>query len=49
MKIGKVGNLVAILNYKNEYAIHIRNLKQSLNYGLIFKKVQRVIKFNQNA
>ena len=25
------------------------NLKQALNYGLVLKKVYRVIKFNQNA
>ena len=29
--------------------IHIRNLKQALNYGLVLKKVHIVIKFNQNA
>ena len=29
--------------------IHIRNLKKALNHGLVFKKVHRVIKFNQNA
>ena len=49
MKIEEVGNLVAILNYKTEYVIHIRNLNQSLNYGLVSKKVHRVIKFNQNG
>ena len=27
--------------------IHIRNLKQVLNHGLILKKVYTVIKFNQ--
>ena len=27
----------------------MRNLKQILNHGLVLKKVQRVIKFNQNA
>ena len=27
--------------------IHIRNLKQALNHGLVLKKVHRVIKFNQ--
>ena len=32
---------------KTEYVIHIRNLKQALNSGLILKKVYRVIKFNQ--
>ena len=29
--------------------MHIKNLKQGLNHGLILKKVQRVIEFNQNA
>ena len=27
--------------------IHIRNLKQALNHGLILKKAPRVIKFDQ--
>ena len=30
-------------------SIHIRNLKQALNHGLILKKVYRVIKFNEKA
>ena len=34
---------------RHTYVIHIRNLKQGLNHGLVFKKVHRVIKFNQNA
>ena len=29
--------------------IHIGNLKQALNHRLVLKKVQRVIKCNQNA
>ena len=49
MKIEKVDNLVANLHDKTEYVIHIGNLKQALNRGLVLKKVQRVIKFNQNA
>ena len=28
--------------------INIRNLKQALNHGLVFKKVNKVIKFNQD-
>ena len=34
---------------KTEYVIHIRNLKQALNHGLILKKFHRMIKFNQKA
>ena len=45
----KVEKLVANLHDKSEYVIHIRNLKQPLHHGLVFKKVHRVIKFNQNA
>ena len=32
-----------------KYGIHIRNLKQASNNGLVLKKVHGVIKFNQNA
>ena len=30
-------------NDKTDYVIHIANLKQALNHGLVFKKVHRVI------
>ena len=49
MKIEKVEKLVANLHDKTENVIHIRNLKQALNHGLVLKKVHRVIKFNQNT
>ena len=49
MKLEKVKKLVANLHDKTEYVIHIRNLKQRLNHGLILKKVHKVIKFNQKA
>ena len=49
MEIEKVEKLVTKLHDKNEYFIHIRNLKQALNYRLTLKKVYRVIKFNQKA
>ena len=49
MKIEKVEKLVANLNDKKEYVIHIWNLRQALNHGLVLKKVHRVIKFDQNA
>ena len=46
----KIEKHVANLRDKTEYVIHIRNLKQLLNNGLVLKKTnQRVIKFNQNA
>ena len=49
MKIEKVEKLLTDLHDKTEYVIHIRNLNQALNHRLIFKKVYRVIKFNQKA
>ena len=49
MKIEKVKKLVADLLDKTEYVMHVRNLKQALNHGLVFKKVHCVIKFNQDA
>ena len=47
MKLGKIEKLVTNLHDKTGYVIHIRNLKQTLNHGLILKNVHRVIKFNQ--
>ena len=49
MKIENFEKLVSNLHDKTEYIIHIRNLKQALNHGLVLKKVHKVIKFNQNA
>ena len=49
MNIEKVEKFVANLHDKSEYVICMRNLKQALNNGLVFKKVYRVIKFNQNS
>ena len=49
MKTENVEKLVTNLHDKTEFVIHIRNLKQALNHGLIVKKVHRVIKFNQKA
>ena len=39
MKIEKAEKLVANLHDKTEYAIHIKNLKEALNYELVWKKV----------
>ena len=49
MKIEKGEKLVVNLHVKTEYVIHIRNLKQALNYGLALKMVHRAIKFNQKV
>ena len=49
MKIEKLEKIVVNLHDKTEYVIHIWNLKQALNHGLILKKSHRVIKFIQNT
>ena len=49
IKINKCNKLVCNLYDKIDYFVHIRALKQALNYGLILKKVHRVIDFNQEA
>ena len=49
MKNEKFKNLAAIFYDKTESVIHIKNLKPVLNHGLVLKKVNRVIKFNQNT
>ena len=46
-KLKKVEKLLTNFHDKTEYVIHIRNLKQALNHGLVLKNVSRVIKFNQ--
>ena len=49
MKIEKIKKLGTSLHGKTEYAIHLRNLKQALNHGLILKKVNRVIKIESKC
>ena len=49
MKFEKVEKLITNLHDKFEYVIHRRNLKQALNHGLVLKKVNRRIQFNQIA
>ena len=49
MELGKVEKLETNLHDKNEYIVHIRNLKQTLNHKLILQKFHRAIKFNQKA
>ena len=38
MKVKNYEEFVANLYGKTEYIIHIKNLKQSLHHGLVFKK-----------
>ena len=47
MKIDKCKKLVCNLRNKKKYAVHIRSLKQALNYRLKLKKVHRILEFNQ--
>ena len=49
IKIDKCKTLVCDLHNKKKYVVHIKSLKQALNYGLKFKKVHRIIEFNQKA
>ena len=49
IKIEKVEKLIANLHDRNVYVIHKRSLKQSLNDGLVLKKIHSVITFNENA
>ena len=49
MEINKCKKLVCNLYNKKKYVAHINTLKQALNHGLKFKKIHRVIEFNQEA
>ena len=49
MKINKCNKLVCNLYDKKNYVVHIRALKQALNYGLVLKKEHRIIQFNQKT
>ena len=46
-KVNKIEKLVCGLEDKEKYVVHIKVLKQALNHGLLLKKVQKVIQFNQ--
>ena len=48
-KLEKVEKLVCGIEDNEKYVFHIRALKQALNYGLILKRVHRVIQINQKA
>ena len=47
MKIDKFKKLVCNLRNKKKHVVHIKSLKQVLNYGLKLKKVHRIIEFSQ--
>ena len=44
---GNVRKLIPTLNDKEKYVLHEENLKLYLSLGLKFKKVHRVLPFNQ--
>ena len=48
-KINGVKKLVATLEDKERYVVHISALKQALNHGLKLKKVHKLITFRQEA
>ena len=48
-KIEKCNKLICDFDDEKNYVVHIKALKQALNYGLILNKVHRVIQFNQKA
>ena len=49
MEINKCKKLVCNLYDKKKYVVHMKSLKQALNHGLKFKKIHRIIEFNQEA
>ena len=49
MKIDKCKKLVCNLPNKKEYIVHIKSLKQALNYRLKLKKIHRIIELNQET
>ena len=46
LKVEKVEKLICSIEDKEKCVIHIRALKQVLNYGLNLKKIHKVIHFN---
>ena len=49
MEIDKCNKLACNLRNKKQYIVHIKSLRQALNHELKFKKVHKVIEFNQEA
>ena len=48
-KVKIAEKLICNIEDKEKYVMHIKVLKQALNPGLVFKKVHRVIQFNQRT
>ena len=46
-KIDKVEKLICSIEGKEKNVMHIRVLKQTLSYGLVLRKIHRIIQFNQ--
>ena len=46
-KVNKLEKLICSKEDKEKYVMHIKVLEQALNHGLVLRKVQRVIQFNQ--
>ena len=46
-KVNKVEKLLSGIEDKEKHVMHIKVLKEALNHGLEFKKVHRVIQFNE--
>ena len=49
IKIENIEKHKAKFHAKEEYSMHVRKLNQALNHGEILKKVDKVIKFNQET
>ena len=48
MKVNGVEKLIPNLYYKRKYIIHVRELKQALDHGLVLEKIHRCIRFRQS-
>ena len=48
-KIKKCNKFVCNTNDKENYVVHIRTLKHALNHGLILRKLNTAIQFNQES
>ena len=46
-KVNKAEKLICSIEDKKKHVIHIRSLIQALNHEIVFKKVHRIIQFNQ--